>query len=62
MQEVAHVEKLIITATTANSWIYPDLKNWAGSFLCICQPGELGSGAERKMFARSIATLSSVDI
>jgi 3-keto-5-aminohexanoate cleavage enzyme len=22
-------EKLIITATTANSWIYPDLKNWA---------------------------------
>lgn len=31
MQEVAHVEKLIITATTANSWIYPDLKNWAGN-------------------------------
>ncbi|TFG04441.1 MAG: 3-keto-5-aminohexanoate cleavage protein [Promethearchaeota archaeon] len=22
-------EKLIITATTANSWIYPDVKNWA---------------------------------
>jgi len=22
-------DKLIITATTANSWIYPDLKNWA---------------------------------
>jgi len=22
-------EKMIITATTANSWIYPDLKNWA---------------------------------
>ena len=21
-------EKLIITATTANSWIYPDVKNW----------------------------------
>ena len=25
------MEKLIITATTANSWIYPDLKNWAGN-------------------------------
>jgi 3-keto-5-aminohexanoate cleavage enzyme len=23
------MEKLIITATTANSWIYPDAKNWA---------------------------------
>ncbi|MFX0032298.1 MAG: 3-keto-5-aminohexanoate cleavage protein [Candidatus Hodarchaeota archaeon] len=23
------LNKLIITATTANSWIYPDLKNWA---------------------------------
>ena len=23
------MEKLMITATTANSWIYPDLKNWA---------------------------------
>jgi len=23
------MQKLIITATTANSWIYPDLKNWA---------------------------------
>ena len=22
-------EKMIITATTANSWMYPDLKNWA---------------------------------
>ena len=22
-------EKMVITATTANSWIYPDLKNWA---------------------------------
>ena len=22
-------DKMIITATTANSWIYPDLKNWA---------------------------------
>ena len=21
--------KLVITATTANSWLYPDLKNWA---------------------------------
>ena len=21
-------EKMIITATTANSWMYPDLKNW----------------------------------
>ncbi len=21
--------KLVITATTANSWIYPDVKNWA---------------------------------
>ena len=25
------MEKLIITATTANSWIYPDVKNWAES-------------------------------
>jgi 3-keto-5-aminohexanoate cleavage enzyme len=24
-------EKLVITATTANSWIYPELKNWAAS-------------------------------
>jgi 3-keto-5-aminohexanoate cleavage enzyme len=24
-------DKLIITATTANSWIYPDVKNWAQS-------------------------------
>ncbi|HCC36353.1 MAG TPA: 3-keto-5-aminohexanoate cleavage protein [Treponema sp.] len=23
------MEKLVITATTANSWIYPDLRNWA---------------------------------
>jgi len=23
------IENLIITATTANSWIYPDVKNWA---------------------------------
>ena len=23
------MEKLIITATTANSWIYPEIKNWA---------------------------------
>lgn len=23
------LDKLIITATTANSWIYPDIKNWA---------------------------------
>lgn len=23
------MDKLVITATTANSWIYPDLKNWA---------------------------------
>jgi 3-keto-5-aminohexanoate cleavage enzyme len=23
------MDKLIITATTANSWIYPDIKNWA---------------------------------
>lgn len=25
------MEKLIITATTANSWIYPEVKNWAES-------------------------------
>ena len=24
-------EKMVITATTANSWIYPYLKNWAKS-------------------------------
>jgi 3-keto-5-aminohexanoate cleavage enzyme len=24
-------QKLIVTATTANSWIYPDVKNWADS-------------------------------
>lgn len=28
---MSYFEKVIITATTANSWIYPDLKNWADS-------------------------------
>lgn len=26
------MKKIIITATTANSWIYPEVKNWAESF------------------------------
>jgi len=28
---MSYSEKLIITATTANSWIYPELKNWANN-------------------------------
>ncbi|MBD3253549.1 MAG: 3-keto-5-aminohexanoate cleavage protein [Candidatus Lokiarchaeota archaeon] len=28
---LAHNEKIVITATTANSWIYPEIKNWAQS-------------------------------
>ncbi|MFX0205015.1 MAG: 3-keto-5-aminohexanoate cleavage protein [Candidatus Hodarchaeota archaeon] len=29
MRRVKVNEKLVITATTANSWIYPEVKNWA---------------------------------
>jgi 3-keto-5-aminohexanoate cleavage enzyme len=31
LNEEITMEKLIITATTANSWIHPDVKNWAES-------------------------------